>query len=222
MSRPSCGIPPAGRPRRQRGAILIVTLLFLVILTMLGVTAMNSTTMEERMAGNTRDAAIALQAAEAALRDARRDLNQIPVTGSFGRARTVRLDDFGNNSRSPGSCNTADGLTGLCAPANNPDGTPYSAMPPSLLPDLSRQHRWNDSWSVAYGTYTNSPMIGGAGVLAEAPRYTMELFCLRQHGSSIGMDPNAGEFCNFYRITARGVGRNPNTQVTLQEVVAVE
>ena len=46
--------------QRQGGAILIVTLLFLVILTMLGVTAMTGTTMEERMAGNTRDASVAL------------------------------------------------------------------------------------------------------------------------------------------------------------------
>src|SRR5688572_9206262 len=65
-------------PHRQRGAVLIVALLFLVMLTLLGVTAMTSSTMEERMAGNARDNGVAFQAAEAALRDARRDLDCYP------------------------------------------------------------------------------------------------------------------------------------------------
>lgn len=58
----------------QRGTALVIAMLFLVILGMLGVTTMTATTLEERMAGNTRDRDIAMQAAEAALRDAERDL----------------------------------------------------------------------------------------------------------------------------------------------------
>lgn len=56
--------------QRQRGASLMVSLVFLVIIAMLGVTAANVTTLQERMAGHTRDRDLALQAAEAALRDA--------------------------------------------------------------------------------------------------------------------------------------------------------
>src|SRR3982074_3444186 len=75
---------------RQRGAVLIVSMLFLVILTMLGVTAMTSTTFEERMAGNARDAAIAHHAAEAALREARDEIlgftqsKRAPARSAFG------------------------------------------------------------------------------------------------------------------------------------------
>jgi type IV pilus assembly protein PilX len=54
----------------QQGASLIVALIFIVIMAMLGVTLANVTNLEERMAGNTRDRDLALQAAEAALRDA--------------------------------------------------------------------------------------------------------------------------------------------------------
>ena len=39
----------------QRGSVLIVSLILLLILTLVGVTAMNMTSMEERMAGNYRD-----------------------------------------------------------------------------------------------------------------------------------------------------------------------
>ncbi|NIP73105.1 MAG: pilus assembly protein PilX [Gammaproteobacteria bacterium] len=55
---------------RQRGAVLAISLLMLLVLTLIGVTAMQTTTLEERMAGNTRDRELAFQAAEAGLRDA--------------------------------------------------------------------------------------------------------------------------------------------------------
>jgi len=58
----------------QQGAILIVSLILLLVLTLMGVFAMRGTTLEERMAGNMRDRDLAFQSAEAALRAAERDL----------------------------------------------------------------------------------------------------------------------------------------------------
>lgn len=58
----------------QRGVTLIVALIFLAILMLLGVTVAQTSSMEERMAGNTRDRDLAFQAAEAALKDAEADL----------------------------------------------------------------------------------------------------------------------------------------------------
>jgi type IV pilus assembly protein PilX len=52
----------------QRGAVLIVSLIFLLLLTLIGTTAMRTTTLQERMAGNSRDVNLSLQAAESALR----------------------------------------------------------------------------------------------------------------------------------------------------------
>jgi len=61
--------PPTGRiPASQRGAILVTSMLLLIVLTVLGVTMMRMTNMQERMAGNTRDLNLSLQGAEAALR----------------------------------------------------------------------------------------------------------------------------------------------------------
>jgi type IV pilus assembly protein PilX len=56
--------------RREAGAALITGLIFLVMLTLIAVTAMQSTTLEERMAGNARSRDAAFQAAEAAVRAA--------------------------------------------------------------------------------------------------------------------------------------------------------
>ncbi|QBQ56272.1 pilus assembly PilX family protein [Nitrosococcus wardiae] len=52
----------------QQGATLIISLLMLLVLTLIGVTAIQTTTLEEKMAGNMRDQNLAFQAAEAALR----------------------------------------------------------------------------------------------------------------------------------------------------------
>ncbi len=63
------------RMRHETGASLMTALIFLIVMAMLSVTLANVTTLEERMAGNTRDRDIALQAAEAALRDAEQRLS---------------------------------------------------------------------------------------------------------------------------------------------------
>lgn len=52
----------------QRGIALAMTLIFLVLLTILGITAINTSTLEERMSGNTKDQNLSFQAAETALR----------------------------------------------------------------------------------------------------------------------------------------------------------
>lgn len=54
----------------QRGTALVMTLVILLLLTMLGITAINTSTLEERMAGNTKDQNLSFQAAETALRAA--------------------------------------------------------------------------------------------------------------------------------------------------------
>lgn len=53
---------------KQKGAALIVCLILLMVMTILGVSSITSTTMEEKMAGNIRNKHLSFQAAEAALR----------------------------------------------------------------------------------------------------------------------------------------------------------
>lgn len=60
---------------RQRGAALVISLLLLLVMTLLGLGASQSTRLQERMAGNQRDQEVALQAAEAALRGAEKLLS---------------------------------------------------------------------------------------------------------------------------------------------------
>lgn len=54
----------------QGGAILIVALVMLLLLTIIGLSSIRGTTMQERMAGNSRDESLAFQASETAMRQA--------------------------------------------------------------------------------------------------------------------------------------------------------
>ena len=67
-------------PRRQRGAALVVGLVLLMVLTVLGVSGMNTATLELTMASNTQFNQDAFQAAETGidLVLARRTFNTIP------------------------------------------------------------------------------------------------------------------------------------------------
>ena len=60
--------------RTQRGLSLVIVLLFLVMLSILGTTAIQTSSLEEKMTGNERDRQIAFEAAEGALRDAEREI----------------------------------------------------------------------------------------------------------------------------------------------------
>ena len=67
----------------QSGAALIISLVFLMVISIVAVASMKSTTMQERMAGNTRDRNLALQAAESGIREAELYLEGIASLGQF-------------------------------------------------------------------------------------------------------------------------------------------
>lgn len=67
--------------KKQAGVVLFVSLIFILMVTMLAVTSIQSTTVTERIAGNSRDKSLAFQATEAALRTAEGVLRGTP--GAF-------------------------------------------------------------------------------------------------------------------------------------------
>ena len=61
--------------RRQRGAVLFISLIMLLLLTLIGITAMQVTLLQERMAGGFRVQHQAFQQTEGTLKSTRKDLN---------------------------------------------------------------------------------------------------------------------------------------------------
>lgn len=70
--------------REQRGAVLIVGLVLLLILTVIGLASIRGSDMQERMAGNMRDRNVAFQSAESALRQGERLLNLAAIPSFSG------------------------------------------------------------------------------------------------------------------------------------------
>ncbi len=71
-------------PGAERGAALIVALVFLLLMTMLGVTTMRTTIVQDHMAGNLRDSDLAFQSAEEALREGEQVLQQASLPAFDG------------------------------------------------------------------------------------------------------------------------------------------
>lgn len=67
-------IRPRPRAIKEKGAVLAICLILLLLVTVLGLSTIGTTTMQEQMAANTRDKDLAFQAAELALKVAEQTL----------------------------------------------------------------------------------------------------------------------------------------------------
>lgn len=104
-------------PRAQRGAVLVVSLIILLIMTIIGVSSMKNTTLEERMAGNLRDQNLAFQSAEAALIEGENYLENTLLIVTDGTAGlhdrnaapdVFDADTWANNVKSVGAVSLND------------------------------------------------------------------------------------------------------------------
>ena len=94
---------------KQRGAVLIVALIMLLLLTIIGLSSMRDTSLQENMAGNMRDSNLALQASEAALRQGEEEVVSRFMAGTLSEfqpkvedAPVVSYNDFHKDSPAPG------------------------------------------------------------------------------------------------------------------------
>lgn len=183
------------RPARQRGISLVTTLVLMLATLGLGVAVMSVNSMEERLIANTKDRDLALQAAEAALRDGEQDVSS-------------------NISASTAFSDTC--VSGLCTPPSQRDSLGVLASLP--VDDARLGFDWSIAGKVRrYGQYTGASQFPS---VAEQPRYVIEKFSIL--GPPLGESLLLGsEPPGFgYRITARGVGARPETVVVLQSIYA--
>ena len=186
----------------QRGIALLVALFMLIAILLVGVSAARTALESQQNAQVERDHAVAMQAAEAALADAERD-----IEGGIASSARGALFADGSAAGFDAHCGTPGGPNqGLCLPAP-PDGVPVWQR--IDLADGSAA-----STSVAYGSFTGASMQTGAGPLpVRLPRYLIELLPLALSGE--GADGNATQ---VYRITAIGFGMRETTRVVLQSL----
>lgn len=78
-------IPTITTQTQQRGVVLVVSLLILLVLTLLGISSLDSSVMEEKMASNAQTASITFQKADSAIRQTFYAESRDP-TGAFKNA----------------------------------------------------------------------------------------------------------------------------------------
>lgn len=193
-SRPA-RILSASAPRTQGGAALLVALILLIVLSMLGVSGGMKSQMQEKMAGNTHNRDMALQAAEYALAEA---------------------DEYMNDSTK------IPALRGLdCATDTPPDNFVLCETNTATLHDNDADY-WKSHALYTCGTNTKSVTIDDSTfrtALDAAPCYVIERLpdgTVDEPGSPC---PSAGaDICKFYRVTARGRGGVSHSPVILQSM----
>ena len=212
---------------RERGVALIMVLLFLVAITGLTVWAARQSMLGEGLSRNQQELEVARQAAESALRDAERDINNVTNLGtvSCSRGGTILPSSF-NSTCAKGLCYMRDSSYAISQWSTATSGSTANSEPwwPTGKGGL-----WNNTFSnkpirtpatantncsfaggVPLGTYTGAPAILG---VALQPEYVIEYF---------KRTVPARKEMAVYRITARGFGYTQRTQVVLQTVFLPE
>lgn len=189
-------------PPNQQGATLIVSLVMLLIVLMLSTSFAGIALMGEKAARNERDKQIAMHAAEAALADAEKDIEN----SNAATSRSVIFSPYSTEGFAAG-CGRGDEnkYQGLCTSDESEQKDAWRTV------DLANTDA--GSASVQFGRFTGRVMPSGAGPFpGQLPRYIIELILdntPEQPGSST-------RAVYMYRITAIGFGTDSSTQIVLQ------
>ncbi len=183
---------------KQQGMVLVISLVFLLTLTLIGSMAMQGTVLDERMASNARQRVVAFQMAEAALSAGENAVNFTPAS-STGYYRTPT------------------------APTNSAYSAPLTQTNTNVA-DYWRNFNWDDSNSrvitidtslsaqpryvIELMNQVTTGSGGGGGGSLEA-------------GKPLGQTGAITNPQYRYRITARGVG-NVNDAVTIVQSVFIQ
>lgn len=188
-------------PSGNSGLALFISLVMLLILTVLGVSAVQTTSMQERMARNARDSSLAFQAAETALRDAE----------IYMEALTA-LTDFAAGGEANGYYTAAPCYPADCTVADNPGQSGYYVTVPS-----GGGYKWQ------LLDWTGATVIDGTDLadVATRPKYIIEFVKTVVSDTdvlnldNIGQDTGSGR-TQMFRATAYGTGGTARSHVTLQ------
>lgn len=200
--------PPMQASRHaQRGAVLVVALIFLILLTILAISASGRSLLQERMAGGLHNAQQAEMSAQTALRGAEWKL-------------------WTNTSNITSHLNCGTGIFTDCYVYD-------PAHPITSVINFRTKQGWVTTGSTQYKRYDNAGYTTGAGKLADNPRYIIEdLGVELPPGVSGGLHESgttgstgtgtSSTSRHIYRITARATGGSANTVRVMESTFAAK
>ena len=204
--------------KASSGTVLFLSLIILVTLSLLAIFASSSGIMQERMTGNFRDDARSFEAAEAGLRWAEAWLGSIrnPLFRPTFCDPIAEAIDGGSIGES------------TCTPDNDPLTT--EVVPKvSLLNNLFLEDSPDSFWTNETMPYGTDPFTGAVAEVmpdrlaitfpgvAQQPQIYIEHEYFDGDGS---LSPSSQTGTDFFRITVRATGANPNNITILESTFA--
>ena len=172
----------------QNGAVLPITLILMVLMTLVGLSTMNTSVLSERMAGNYDNVNVAFQATEAALRDAEQDL----LCEGCRNGDAVPINIINGLTGFTDTCRA-----GLCY---------FSTTNKEVLEDDDANNDPLFEQFLTYGDKTDVDSISGT---VQQAKYIIE--------GKKTWPPGAAGWKYFYVITAVGNGKTVNSKSILRE-----
>lgn len=187
--------------QKQQGAVLVVSLLVLLVMTMIGLAAVQTNVLQEKMAGNMHDKNLAFQAAEAGLRAAENRLRP----GGFSAAQLLSCEAGNDVALTPT-------VVVICYELNtDPE------------PDPLDPATWSASANYTEVDAADYTQVGGQAF----PRYFITSIGRQPSGGLVNQaqgtgTPPTGANIIYFRVTARGTGGSVNAQSVLRSYFAVQ
>lgn len=175
--------------QQQQGIVLFMSLVMLLLLTALGVSSIQTTSLQQRMARHANDSSLAFQAAEVALRDGEDLLEGLSSLGNFGDPAAASL-----------SGNEANGY--------------YYEEEPGVEPNWKEL----DDWTGDNGFRNSTINVTGVAtqpkyIVEHVKTVVSDADVLNL--DNIGQDTGSGR-TEVFRVTARGTGATATAQVMIQ------
>ncbi len=189
----------AANPRQQKGAALITSLLILILFTIIGLSGIQTTILEEKMANNYRDSELSFQSAESALAFGENKIETFFTENAEGQS--VLWKNYLLSSSATNTCGSeqSGNLAGTCGPY---------AEDNSVLVDFDpfAANAWDNAPSIPASSNTNLYLrsSGGSNTL-QAPKYIIQ---------AIRKDSTTNEY--IFNVYAKGVGADTDAITILR------
>lgn len=197
----------------QQGAALVVALIILLVVTVMGLTGINNSSNELKLAAATQNRAKAFEAAEAVLKSVEQNkITTPPDTKKFVCA------DAGACTYS--ACRSGECFKGLYSGADPMACDVLNANDTSYSDYWQNETLWGGSGGYSTQNHTH-------GSHTEPVKYLVEFICFGRKSTTIetatpgNREKNEADMATLLRISVRSEGPTGNSPVTLQSVVKV-
>lgn len=191
---------PNSAPRRQQGALILVTLLILLVISVLGMSAIDSTGLEMQMSSNSRAQQQAFEAAEYTLSWVE---NSIKGSGYFS------TNSLSNTSPACGTiCFESTCSKGYCFDGSNPNNTANCRLNTPVSEPYESTTIWNNA------NFHKTMSIPNTTITS---KYIIEYRCYTARDSTLPF--SAANSARMYRITVYAIAEGGRARVMLRSLV---